>query len=429
MSSENADRGYLDGRILIAAPGIPDDRLARLIIYVCAHSCEGAMGLALNQRSECTFSELLAALSITPDATSAARVPHSEALIVIKGGPLDDDRGFVLHSNEFFLEGSTLPVDDDICITATLDILQVIARGRGPRSAVLALGYRGWSAGELEDEIRKGYWLHCPADPELIFGADIDGKYDCALRKVGLTPASARDPQLGDCASGRPFMPLRYGYLLCPGEVRMFVVGSPASVAAVRAAFADKGSLVVATLREPDGEMSARESVFGVGVEATVIQLLELSDGAVRIMLEVKDRVHLRSFARQNEGFYRVKMENWPDAPSEEIEVRNLARSAFEHFDALRRRAGLPDEANTLLAAAVGEKFPRLPWAAMHYLGLGLERHWISHHKRQELVEARSLSERLRKLIELLDQSEPPALLASQVTPFLLQGASYLASN
>jgi putative transcriptional regulator len=105
---------------------------------------------------------------------------------VLKGGPVETGRGFVLHSADFFIENSTLPIDEGICLTATLDILKAIARGNGPQSAVLALGYAGWAPGQLEQEIQQNGWLHCAADPELIFGTDIEHKYEKALRKIGI---------------------------------------------------------------------------------------------------------------------------------------------------------------------------------------------------------------------------------------------------
>jgi putative transcriptional regulator len=92
----------------------------------------------------------------------------------------------VLHSADYFVENSTLPIDDSICLTATIDILKAIARGAGPASAILALGYAGWAPGQLENEIQGNGWLHCAADSELIFGANIGGKYDKALRKIGI---------------------------------------------------------------------------------------------------------------------------------------------------------------------------------------------------------------------------------------------------
>jgi putative transcriptional regulator len=107
---------------------------------------------------------------------------------VLKGGPVETGRGFVLHSSDFFIENSTLPIDEDICLTATLDILKAIATGTGPAKAILALGYAGWAPGQLESEIQENGWLHCPADRELIFGTDIEQKYDKALRKIGIMP-------------------------------------------------------------------------------------------------------------------------------------------------------------------------------------------------------------------------------------------------
>src|SRR5262249_8282302 len=124
-------------------------------------------------------------------------------------------------------------------------------------------------------------------------------------------------------------------------------------------------------------------------------------------------------------GFYRVGTERWPDAPSGEMEIHGLARDVFEHFDALRRKAGLPDEANKLLATAVGGRLSRVPWGAEPFFCFVFGGLWWTHRQRQQLLEASSLSERLRMLIELLDQAEPPVSLASQVTPFLLRGASY----
>ena len=105
---------------------------------------------------------------------------------VLKGGPVETERGFVLHSSDFFMDNSTLPIDDGVFLTSTLDILKAIARGDGPASAILALGYAGWAPGQLESEIQQNGWLHCAADPELIFGGDIDSKYDKALRKIGI---------------------------------------------------------------------------------------------------------------------------------------------------------------------------------------------------------------------------------------------------
>ena len=125
-------------------------------------------------------------LEVIP-ATDRIELPtKAEDVKVLKGGPVETGRGFVLHSADYFIENSTLPIDEGICLTATLDILKAIARGNGPESAVLALGYAGWAPGQLEHEIQENGWLHCAADSELIFGNDIDGKYDKALHKIGI---------------------------------------------------------------------------------------------------------------------------------------------------------------------------------------------------------------------------------------------------
>jgi putative transcriptional regulator len=184
---KKSGRGYLDGQMLIATPAMSDERFARSVIYVCAHSSEGAMGIIVNQpAANINFPDLLVQLDVIPEsdlAHSAARPGHVK---VLKGGPVETGRGFVLHTADFFIENSTLPIDEGICLTATLDILKAIARGSGPASAILALGYAGWAPGQLESEIQGNGWLHCPADSELIFGDDIERKYAKALSKIGI---------------------------------------------------------------------------------------------------------------------------------------------------------------------------------------------------------------------------------------------------
>ncbi len=179
--------GYLDGQMLIAMPTMGDERFTRSVIYVCAHSTEGAMGIIVNQpASNIKFPDLLVQLEVLPAAERIQLPTHAGDVKVLKGGPVETGRGFVLHSADFFIENSTLPIDEGICLTATLDILKAIADGSGPRNAILALGYAGWAPGQLEQEIQENGWLHCAADPDLIFGTDTDGKYDKALRKIGI---------------------------------------------------------------------------------------------------------------------------------------------------------------------------------------------------------------------------------------------------
>jgi putative transcriptional regulator len=185
--AKTAGRGYLDGQMLIAMPAMSDERFARSLIYVCAHSSEGAMGIVVNQPAQnIKFPDLLVQLEVIPASERIQLPDRAEDVRVLKGGPVETGRGFVLHSADFFIENSTLPIDEGICLTATLDILKAIARGNGPQSAVLALGYAGWAPGQLEQEIQQNGWLHCAADPELIFGTDIEHKYEKALRKIGI---------------------------------------------------------------------------------------------------------------------------------------------------------------------------------------------------------------------------------------------------
>jgi len=180
---------YLDGQLLIAMPVMEDERFARSVIYVCAHSPEGAMGIIVNRPAgSIDFPELLMQLDII-DKADGIKLPESaESMKVLKGGPVETGRGFVLHSSDFFIQDATLPIDEGICLTATVDILRAIAKGGGPKHAILALGYAGWAPGQLENEIQENGWLHCAADEDLIFGGDVEAKYQRALHKIGIEP-------------------------------------------------------------------------------------------------------------------------------------------------------------------------------------------------------------------------------------------------
>jgi putative transcriptional regulator len=181
--------GYLDGQFLVAMPGMADDRFTRAVIYVCAHSAEGAMGIVLNRpAADLNFPDLLVQLEIVPEAERIRLPQRVGRMQVLMGGPVETSRGFVLHSPDFYIDQSTLPIDDSVCLTATIDILRAIARGEGPENAVLALGYAGWGAGQLESEIQANGWLNCPADSELIFSGSVDTRYEMALRKIGIDP-------------------------------------------------------------------------------------------------------------------------------------------------------------------------------------------------------------------------------------------------
>jgi len=184
-----SDSLYLDGHLLIAMPGMQDDRFARAVVYVCAHSQEGAMGIIVNKAApDIAFADLLTQLGILKDQ-GGPEAADIEEIRIHRGGPVETGRGFVLHSADYFLENVTLPITDDVCLTATLDILRAIAGGSGPREAILALGYAGWAPTQLEAEIQANGWLHGTADASILFDDDIDSKYDRALAKIGVDPA------------------------------------------------------------------------------------------------------------------------------------------------------------------------------------------------------------------------------------------------
>lgn len=187
VAQSDAEEGYLDGQMLVAMPVMEDERFARSVIYICAHSAEGAMGIIVNRPAgSIDFPQLLVQLDIIHQDDEIRLPENAETMKVLRGGPVETGRGFVLHSSDFSIKNATLPIDEGISLTATLDILKAIAEGNGPKHAILALGYAGWAPGQLEHEIQDNGWLHCPADPDLIFGSDIEDKYQRALAKIGI---------------------------------------------------------------------------------------------------------------------------------------------------------------------------------------------------------------------------------------------------
>jgi len=172
----------LAGQLLVAMPGIGDPRFDRSVIYLCGHSEDGAMGLIVNKPiDDITFPELLQQLGIDGEPDRQIRV--------LFGGPVETGRGFVLHSTDYNVSGSTLQVSDDVGLTATLEILEQIAHGDGPARSLLALGYAGWAPGQLEEEIKSNGWLHCTPSAELLFGASDETKWERALAELGIDPA------------------------------------------------------------------------------------------------------------------------------------------------------------------------------------------------------------------------------------------------
>src|SRR5262244_1883530 len=170
---------YLTGQLLVAMPQMRDPRFARSVIYMCAHSADGAMGLVVNRRvGSITFNDLLQQLNIGPNKR------HDEIRVHF-GGPVEQGRGFVLHSSDYTQSG-TLRVDDHVALTATLDILKEMAAGGGPRKSLLALGYAGWGPGQLDAEIQANGWLSVSSDEALVFDDDLDNKWERAIHKIGI---------------------------------------------------------------------------------------------------------------------------------------------------------------------------------------------------------------------------------------------------
>ena len=179
MGSEMMPPGYLTGQLLVAMPQMRDPRFTRTVIYMCAHTPDGAMGLVVNRLvGSITFPDLLAQLGIDNQG-------RGEEIRVHFGGPVESGRGFVLHSSDY-VENGTLVVADNVALTASIDILKDIARGGGPRKSLLALGYAGWGAGQLDTEIQSNGWLMVPSDEALIFDENLDGKWERAIRKLGV---------------------------------------------------------------------------------------------------------------------------------------------------------------------------------------------------------------------------------------------------
>jgi len=177
---------YLVGQLLVAMPSMGDPRFEKTVIYLCAHNADGAMGLVVNRAmEELTFPDMLEQLGI--DVTG-----NSPSINIHFGGPVESGRGFVLHSSDY-LRDATMVVDDDVALTATLDILKAIAGGGGPMQSLLALGYAGWGPGQLDGEIMSNGWLSVDADADLVFGDDLDGKWERAMKKIGIDPRMLSD--------------------------------------------------------------------------------------------------------------------------------------------------------------------------------------------------------------------------------------------
>jgi putative transcriptional regulator len=174
-----SNESFLEGKLLIAMPGMSDPRFEKSVIFMCAHSAKGAMGLIINKPIDgLSFRELMGQFNIgmTADGSDTP---------ILYGGPVNMGRGFVLHSSDYGSKEATLPITSEISLTATTEILEAISQGRGPAKSILALGYAGWGDGQIESEILANGWIHCDADPELIFTTAYESKWETAIGKLG----------------------------------------------------------------------------------------------------------------------------------------------------------------------------------------------------------------------------------------------------
>jgi putative transcriptional regulator len=180
-ASTPESEGYLTGQLLIAMPAMSDPRFEYSVIYMCAHTDEGAMGIVLNRTlDQPSFDDLLKQLDVAP-------TPPARRIRLCSGGPVDNGRGFVLHTADWTGDGS-LHVNENVALTASLDVLKAIAEGGGPREGILALGYAGWGPGQLDAEIQQNAWLSAPADETIVFDPDADTKWRRALATLKVDP-------------------------------------------------------------------------------------------------------------------------------------------------------------------------------------------------------------------------------------------------
>ena len=169
----------LTNQLLIAMPTMADPRFTKSVIFVCVHNEDGAMGLIINKLADgLTFDILLKQLKIDP-------IGNTQKLPIHFGGPVETGRGFVLHSSDYIRDG-TIEVSDEVSLTATIDILQKISKNNGPKNFLVTLGYAGWGAGQLDAEMQQNSWLHVPPDEDLVFGPDINSKWESAITKIGI---------------------------------------------------------------------------------------------------------------------------------------------------------------------------------------------------------------------------------------------------
>lgn len=181
MPINKINSGYLDGKLLVAMPNMGDPRFQKAVILICAHSESGAMGILVNRSLDAlSFDDLLEQLNIP-------KTDKNSHINIHFGGPVDTERGFVVHSTDILYD-TTLVIGEEMALTATIDMLKSIAGGSGPSSRFLALGYSGWGPGQLEREIQANGWLVVDPDPDIVFGSELESKWEVAMHKLGVDP-------------------------------------------------------------------------------------------------------------------------------------------------------------------------------------------------------------------------------------------------
>ncbi len=181
MANNHSTMTSLANQFLIAMPSLDESYFGRTIIYICEHDDEGAMGLVINKPTELSISKVLAELNLIDEETE--RLAHQQ---VMSGGPVQTDRGFILH-NDDQQWSSSLKLDEQITVTTSKDILAKLNTEDGPEKFIMTLGYAGWSSGQLEQELADNSWLTLEADPELLFNTPVNQCWDKALEKLGIT--------------------------------------------------------------------------------------------------------------------------------------------------------------------------------------------------------------------------------------------------
>lgn len=177
--SQDVVSGYLQQQMLIAMPAMADPNFSRSVTLLCQHNEEGAIGITINRRSDFTLGELLFQLNIPCESQEIS------SMMVLEGGPVSPDRGFVLHTP---VEGfdSSIRINEDIMVTTSRDVLSAIATGNGPKQFLVALGYAGWGDGQLESEMRQNAWLSVPADKGILFESELQNRWEKAVGTLGI---------------------------------------------------------------------------------------------------------------------------------------------------------------------------------------------------------------------------------------------------